>query len=236
MTRTPRLTILALCAVLALAGCSKKQEQPVAQGQPGAGAGDARGMIAPDGGGQMPPGDAGSGQMPPGHEQMMGGATIETPPPSGSPNSAAGVTWTVPKAWSLAPERPMRVATYLVKPAGGDPEGGECGVFYFGSTQGGDVESNIARWVGQFENASPPERSAKTVNGLSVSFVKVHGDFLAPSGPMMQSTGARPDYALLGAIVNGPQGSVFFKLTGPRKTIEAARGDFEAMVGTMKKE
>lgn len=227
MTRFSRLTILVLCAALALAGCSKKQETPAASNAPDAAGGDTRGMLAPQG-------DAGA--MPPGHESMMGGATIETPPSTGSPNSAAGVTWTTPKSWSLAPERAMRVATYLVKPAAGDPEGGECGVFYFGSSQGGDVESNIARWVDQFENASSPERSTRKANGLDVAIVKVHGDYLAPSGPMMQSTGKRPDYALLGAIVNAPQGSVFFKLTGPRKTIEAARGDFDALVGSMKKE
>jgi hypothetical protein len=239
MTRITRLTILALCAALALAGCSKKQEQPVASSAPGASAGgDARGMIAPggDASGQMPPGQMPSGEMPPGHESMMGGATIDTPPSSGSPNSAAGLTWSVPRSWSLAPERPMRVATYLVKPAGGDAEGGECGVFYFGSGQGGDVESNIQRWVAQFQNPSTPERSTRKVNGLEVAIVKVHGEFTAPSGPMMQSTGTRPDYALLGAIVGGPQGSVFFKLTGPRKTIESARGDFEGLVGSMKKE
>ncbi len=217
-----------LCAALALAGCQKKQA-PAAAAPEGQG-GETRGMIAPGGaGGQMAP-----GQMPPGHEPMAG--TIVDAPPSTAPDAAAGVKWTMPKRWTLADDRPMRVATYVVPAAPGDAEGGECGVFYFGASQGGDVEANIARWVGQFEGASTPERTTREVRGLKVALVKVAGTYLSPGGPMMQSTGSRPGYALHGAIVTGPQGSVFFKLTGPKKTIDAARGDFDALVGSMKPE
>ncbi len=225
MDRIAHLPIVALlCAALALVGCQKKPA-PGTAAQPDPSA-ETRGMLAPNG-------DAG-GQMPPGHEPM-GGSVVDAPP-STAPDAAAGVKWTLPKRWTLGADRPMRVATYMVPAAAGDPEGGECGVFYFGASQGGDVESNIQRWVGQFQGAGPADRSAREVNGLKVSLVKVTGTYLAPAGPMMQSTGTRPGYALLGAIVSGPQGSVFFKLTGPKKTLDAAKGDFDALVGSMKKE
>ena len=45
----------------------------------------------------------------------------------------------------------------------------------------------------------------------------------APPGP------AKPDYALLGAIVE-TQPPHFFKLTGPAKTVAAAKADFDKMV------
>jgi hypothetical protein len=246
MNRITVLSILTLlCAALVLSGCQKKPAPQAAapQGQ------DAMGGTAAPGGdpnnphaqGQMPPANMqmppAQGQAPPGHEQMMGGAQeVEAPPPAGSPESAAGVKWTMPKRWTLAEARSMRVATYKVPPAGGDAEGGECGVFFFGSAQGGDVESNIARWVGQFENPGKPARSSRTVNGLAVSLVHVTGNYLAPAGPMMQPTGTKGDHALLGAIVAAPQGSVFFKFTGPRKTVDAAKADFDAMVGSIRKE
>jgi len=38
---------------------------------------------------------------------------------------------------------------------------------------------------------------------------------------------------LLGAIVEGPHGSVFFKLTGPAKTIEAVSAEFDAMIHSL---
>src|ERR1700732_1069632 len=59
-------------------------------------------------------------------------------------DSGAGVQWTQPKNWQAQAQRPMRLATYVV------PDGGECGVYYFGPGQGGGVQANVERWVGQF--------------------------------------------------------------------------------------
>jgi hypothetical protein len=149
--------------------------------------------------------------------------------------TVAGVKWGVPARWTVLPDRPMRVATYGIPAAEGDTEGGECAASFFGSGMGGDVESNIARWVGQFENASEPVRATKQVNGINVTTVKVSGDYLSPGGPMMQSTGSKKGYQLIGAIIDGPEGVVFFKLTGPRKSAANAETEFDAMVGSLSK-
>ncbi len=155
---------------------------------------------------------------------------------SGEPAaSAGGVHWTIPRQWGQHPPRQMRVATYMIQPAEGDTEGAECAVFFFGTGQGGDVQSNITRWVGQFENAGKPEQSRRDVNGLPVTFVSVSGTYLAPGGPMMQSQGKKENFRLLGAIVEAPEGMVFFKLTGPTKTVGATEKDFDALVDSIQK-
>jgi hypothetical protein len=51
----------------------------------------------------------------------------------------------------------------------------------------------------------------------------------------MQSTGKRPGYRLLGAIVEAPQGNVFFKLTGPLATVGAAEPELDALVASIRK-
>ena len=61
--------------------------------------------------------------------------------------SASGVKWKAPAAWKNQGDRPMRAATYTT---GGDAEPGEVAVFYFGPGQGGGVQANIDRWIGQF--------------------------------------------------------------------------------------
>ncbi|HLF13281.1 MAG TPA: hypothetical protein VI932_00130 [Bacteroidota bacterium] len=147
--------------------------------------------------------------------------------------SAGGVSWAVPARWKNAGERPMRIATYTV-PSGGDGADGECAVFFFGSGQGGDVRSNIDRWVGQFENPSRPVESEKEVNGMQVMTVTTTGTFLSPSGPMMESQGKKENYMLMGAIVEAPGGSVFFKLTGPSATVGAAKAEFEEILESLK--
>jgi hypothetical protein len=151
----------------------------------------------------------------------------------GPVTSIAGVEWKVPAHWKELPARQMRIATYGVPAAGGDGEDGECAVFYFGTGQGGDVAGNISRWASQFEGSPKPEQSSKEVNGLKVTMVSIAGSYLAPAGPMMQSQGKKENYRLLGAIVEAPEGSVFFKFTGPAKTIHGSEGDFNALVGSL---
>ena len=69
---------------------------------------------------------------------------------SSAPNQAAGVAWTVPAGWELAPARQMRIATYRIHAIAGDPEDAECAVYFFGAGQGGTVEANLDRWAHQF--------------------------------------------------------------------------------------
>jgi hypothetical protein len=149
--------------------------------------------------------------------------------------SAGGIAWKVPARWTAGAGSAMRVATYAV-PATKGAEKGECAVFFFGPGQGGGVDDNVARWGKQFEGAPAPQRSSETVAGLHVTRAAVAGTYLAPGGPMMQSTGKKAGYRLLGAIVEAPGGNVFFKLTGPGPTVAAAQADFDALVASIHKQ
>jgi hypothetical protein len=144
--------------------------------------------------------------------------------------SAGGLQWTAPAGWKSQPQRPMRAATYAVPAAAGDKEDGECAVFYFGPGQGGGVEANIQRWVSQFETSAKPQTAKKTINGLAVTTIDLSGTYLASAGPMAPTKTSKPGYRLLGAIVEGPQGGVFFKFTGPAKTVAAGQAAFDKML------
>jgi hypothetical protein len=148
--------------------------------------------------------------------------------------AAGGVLWNVPARWTTGTGSSMRVATYAVPGAKG-AEAGECAVFFFASGQGGSIDANVERWSKQFETTPAPQRSAATVAGLKVTRVQLAGTYLAPGGPMMQSTGKRPGTRLVGAIVEAPEGNVFFKLTGPAATVGAAQAEFDALVASLRK-
>ncbi|MEP7366690.1 MAG: hypothetical protein ABI972_25820, partial [Acidobacteriota bacterium] len=145
--------------------------------------------------------------------------------------TAGGLKWTAPASWKAQPERPMRAATYSVPKAAGDAEDGECAVFYFGTGQGGSVQANIERWYGQFETmAKPPAPREAKAGKYKVTYVEHSGSYKS-GGPMMATAATKKaGFQLLGAIVEGPQGSVFFKLTGPAKTVSAAKTSFEKML------
>jgi hypothetical protein len=140
-------------------------------------------------------------------------------------DSGAGVHWTPPKTWQAQAQRPMRLATYLV------PEGGECGVYYFGPGQGGSVQANLDRWIGQFPQPDgKPKIQNKTVHGLKVTTVDIAGAYTGMGGPNAPAAAPKGGYRLLGAIVETTQGSIFFKFTGPQKTVAANQAGFDAMI------
>ena len=66
--------------------------------------------------------------------------------------SAAGLRFEAPSTWiSETPSSSMRLAQYRLPGLEGDPEDAELAVFYFGG-QGGSVQANVDRWIGQFSN------------------------------------------------------------------------------------
>ncbi|HEY1250827.1 MAG TPA: hypothetical protein VGH97_06530 [Thermoanaerobaculia bacterium] len=147
--------------------------------------------------------------------------------------SAGGLRWTVPARWAVAPPKPMRMATYTVPAAGG--EAGECGVFFFGKGQGGSVEDNLSRWEKQFEGGPAPKRSEKTIHGFRVHFLEASGTYTAMGGPMMQPQGKKPGWSLRGAIVEAPDGLVFFKCIGPDAAVKAASKEFDELLESLAK-
>lgn len=155
-------------------------------------------------------------------------------------DAAAGLKWTAPVGWKNEGSRPMRAATYAVAPASGDSEGAECGVYFFGSGQGGTVEANMDRWKAQVTAANGKPADAqiqkRTIHGLNVTVIDSSGAYSGMGGPMAQHQGGKPGYRLLGAIVEGPGGNIFIKFAGPAKTIAANKQKFEAMLNSFDKE
>ena len=147
------------------------------------------------------------------------------------------ITWVDPPALKrVPPKSPMRKASYVVPHVGKDTEDGELAVFYFGPGQGGGIDANVDRWVKQFSDVAPSEvkRADREANGLHQHTVEIgHGTFDAGSMSMAPG-GAKKDYALEGAIVEAPSGAYFFKMTGPAKTIAAARPAFIELLDSVK--
>lgn len=151
--------------------------------------------------------------------------------------SAAGVRWIAPDGWRSEGPRPMRAATYTITPVPGDQGIAECVVNYFGPGQGGNVDANIERWKSQVQGPDGKPAAAKvaerTVRGLMITTIDASGAYSGMGGPMVPSPKAVPGYRLLGAIVQGPGGAVFFKLTGPAKTIAANQRKFEQLLASL---
>jgi hypothetical protein len=153
-------------------------------------------------------------------------------PASAAAAEQAGLTWPDPPKWTrVQPSNRMRKATYRVPRAAGEAEDAELAVFYFGPNDGGGIEANMKRWIDQFKDTDPKqvERSIRTGGGLKQHVIEIaQGTY---SGGMPGSPSAdKKDFALLGAIVETPSGSYFFKMTGPKRTVAGAKAEFFQML------
>ena len=135
-------------------------------------------------------------------------------------------------AWVALPPSSMRKAQLrVIDPANPTGPGAEVAFFNFGTGQGGGVDQNISRWVGQFDKPDTlnPVVEKAEIKGTKITRVRVEsGTFSSgmPGGP----TTPMQNYGLYGAILESPQGDVFIKMTGPAALVKAAAADFEGLV------
>ena len=145
-----------------------------------------------------------------------------------------GVAWSVPERWTTDIAQGMRYATYVI-PA---PKGGvaaECAVYYFGPGQGGGVDANLERWIGEFRTLDKHDIVKRSPGGVKVTRVEARGTYVAHSMRTTEPAGEKPSWALLGAVAEGPKGDIFFKLTGADATVSTAAADFDRMLGSIRK-
>jgi hypothetical protein len=247
--RRRRRSVVLVAALFAPFACA--QPEPVdpaaaaSSGSPAASGVPSAPPIAPD------------AELPPNHPPLDAAAAMApmpsadvpsaAPPPEAAsamgfteaPQAAADgeVAWKAPAGWvSEPPANAMRRAQYRIPGEGGDAE---CVVFYFGPGQGGDPRANAERWASQFVTAEgqPAAAALSTregkAGGMKVLFVETRGTYL--QGAMAATPVERKaGYALLGAVVEGPDANWFFKLTGPERTVQAQRGAFESLIDSLR--
>lgn len=138
-------------------------------------------------------------------------------------------TFTTPKDWKKEQPRSSMRKAQLSAPGNNGAKAGEVTFFYFGPSSGGGVQANVSRWFGQFKDRKNEKAEEKKVGGVKVTYVSTEGTFM--SGPPFGGPKTPvPNSGLLGAIVEGAQGSVFVKMTGPLATVQAAAPAFKDMV------
>jgi hypothetical protein len=155
----------------------------------------------------------------------------------------AGVSFVAPSHWTPLGPSGMRKEQWRLAAVEGDSAAAEVNLFYFGENSGGGVQANLDRWIGQMvlpEGADPAtaiERATFTTpEGLKGHIVALNGGYKSGGGRPMGGDGeVLEGHRLVGVVLEGPQGSLFFKLTGPEATARAMEKDLRAMVGSARK-
>lgn len=152
----------------------------------------------------------------------------------------AGLKFTVPSKWQSEPvDNPSRAGQWRVPLAHGmEGEGGEVVVFYFGKGIGGTPKENIEAWIRTVLPAEgqPAGNEIKhhEIAGLKITQVVIFGTYnqviSTPGLPPI----SKPNYGLLGAVIEGPQGNIYWRFTGPEALITANLPLFNKVIDSVK--
>ena len=136
-----------------------------------------------------------------------------------------GLTFTRPADWKWVPvNSPMRKAQLTV-PGADAAKVADITFFHFGEGGAGGVEANAQRWLKQFTGQAGAEKiEPQEIAGVKVTLVSTEGTFT--SGMPGGAAKSMDNYALLGAMIENPEGLVFVKMTGPLETVKSSREKF----------
>ena len=155
----------------------------------------------------------------------------------------ATLKFDAPPDWvSKAPSSSMRVAEWSLPKTAGDAEDAILTLYFFGASQGGNVQANLDRWIGQM--AQPDGRQSKDVaktssltsHGLKVTFVDVTGTYVAEVTPGSTEHFNKPGFRQCAAVVETPGGPYFVKLTGPEKTVAKWQDSYTTFLKSLRYE
>lgn len=143
----------------------------------------------------------------------------------------------VPSKWiAETPATTARAGEWRITPWRG--RAGIIVAFYFGPGKGGAAKDNIQDWIGTMFNAEGHPAAAEVKNreknGAKISQVVVFGTYSEPVPIAGMPPVSRPDYGLVGTVVESSQGNVYWRFTGPEPLITANLALFNRMIDSVK--
>jgi hypothetical protein len=175
-------------------------------------------------GGAMPAGHPPVGAPPASTTAKPETPATQTAEPDAKAPPAAGFAFETPNGWTPGPPNPMRKATLVVE------GGGEVAVNTFGASgQMGDPRANALRWAGQVGVTDLSDDALRSAS-KDVSIGGLPGqrfEFLSPDG-------VQPAQGILAAMIVRDGEAWFFKLSGPKATVEAQREAFDKFLESVR--
>jgi hypothetical protein len=142
-----------------------------------------------------------------------------------------------PASWSpRPPASSSRLAQFVIHGSDASSDA-EVVVFFFGASQGGNVDANLGRWRGQFStpDGSPvPETITRDSSGaFPVTTAEFRGTYRRGVGAGSADS-VRTGQTLVASIVETPRGTLFVQLFGPTATVAAHRAELTKFVKELK--
>ncbi len=168
---------------------------------------------------------------------------VEHPAPpvvlTGPTFPVGALNFTIPAKWHIEMvDTAARGGQWSIPPLKPQGDGGELVAFYFGPNVGGSPKQNIEEWIGTMSNANGDPAAAELKHhetaGFKISQVIVFGTYnrvvSMPGLPPLPE----PGYGLLGAVIENPQGNIYWRFTGPEALVTANLPLFNKVIDSVR--
>jgi hypothetical protein len=150
--------------------------------------------------------------------------------------SNAPVQWETPAGWvEEVSTKPQRLVEFTLERNG--PGGAPVQFILLNGLDEypGAKQKNLTKWETDFHEDIAPQTAQLEHDGLRISRWKFHGTY---EGPIYSSNGAQminePNWTMICGWVEGPNGSVMFKLAGPDSIVKPAETKVDLLLASMK--
>jgi hypothetical protein len=178
------------------------------------------------------------------------GRHIHHPPPAPPPVfQVGGLQFSIPEGWLIDPSQsPARAAQWFVPPppvantaagaSGPAADGVQVVVFFFGPGIGGSAQENITAWAGTITTPDGKPATAtpqmRTIAGHKITEVLFSGTYAQVNPQPGLPPTPRAGFALIGAVMENPGGTIYWRVTGPAAQVTAFQPVFDQMLGSLK--
>ncbi len=151
--------------------------------------------------------------------------------------TVAGLIFRAPSHWETTiPTAPTRAAQWRI-PHERSKEPGEAVILYFGNGLGGDTASTIQRWQRAMTTAEGARvdgvvTEKKLGNNLKTTEIVSYGTYTGGLSVAGAPPTLKPGFGLAGVVIEGPQGNIFIRLTGPEALVKANLAGLRQMIAT----
>ena len=139
------------------------------------------------------------------------------------------LTWKTPEGWQELPGSGFRLVTFK---AGENGEAIECSIVSLSGEAGG-IEANLLRWMTQINLKAP---SDGILDFLKENGTYIPGDSMAGHLPInyidftqLQKSAAPATPSMYAGIIEGPDSTIFVKMTGSLKAIKEHTKKFQTL-------
>ncbi len=146
--------------------------------------------------------------------------------------------WTQPPGWDLQPStKPMRLFECTLDPNGPGKAPVQFLLLYAGDDQPDPMKVKTAtftRWETFFHEDAPPQTTNPDHDGIKIVRNKIHGTFEGQPSLGNSEMIHEDGWTLIGGWMEGPNGSLMFRMQGPDAVIKANESKLDQFLSSLR--